>query len=200
MEPEGSSPHSQAHATCPYPELPPSSPHTHFPKMTQRTTTTKCFYLELCTTHKQKSRIIPDIMQMTKNHARHSQRTYLPDHWLDVQAIKVPFLAQTTDLFLLQPTIPPEGPIQPHIQYIQWGFSEGSKAARIRGANFNNQWNCISHSLTCLHDLHSQYYLTKLYSVTCTLYNFRVTTNYLTLRTYPIFNKPDQTDNLRRGW
>jgi len=29
MEPEGSSPHSQAHATCPYPELAPSSPHTH---------------------------------------------------------------------------------------------------------------------------------------------------------------------------
>jgi hypothetical protein len=31
MEPEGSSPHSQAHAICPYPELPPSSPHTHIP-------------------------------------------------------------------------------------------------------------------------------------------------------------------------
>jgi len=31
MEPEGSSPHSQAHATCPYPELAPSSPHTHIP-------------------------------------------------------------------------------------------------------------------------------------------------------------------------
>jgi hypothetical protein len=29
MEPEGSSPHSQTHATCPYPELAPSSPHTH---------------------------------------------------------------------------------------------------------------------------------------------------------------------------
>ena len=29
MEPEGSSPHSQAHATCPYPELAPPSPHTH---------------------------------------------------------------------------------------------------------------------------------------------------------------------------
>ena len=29
MEPEGSSPHSQAHVTCPYPELAPSSPHTH---------------------------------------------------------------------------------------------------------------------------------------------------------------------------
>jgi len=33
MEPEGSSPHSQAHATCPYPEPAPSSPHTHFPKI-----------------------------------------------------------------------------------------------------------------------------------------------------------------------
>jgi hypothetical protein len=31
MEPEGSSPHSQAHAICPYPELAPSSPHTHVP-------------------------------------------------------------------------------------------------------------------------------------------------------------------------
>jgi hypothetical protein len=31
MEPEGSSPHPQAHATCPYPELAPSSPHTHIP-------------------------------------------------------------------------------------------------------------------------------------------------------------------------
>ena len=31
METEGSSPHSQAHATCPYPELAPSSPHTHIP-------------------------------------------------------------------------------------------------------------------------------------------------------------------------
>ena len=31
MEPKGSSPHSQAHATCPYPELAPSSPHTHIP-------------------------------------------------------------------------------------------------------------------------------------------------------------------------
>src|SRR5215475_6101009 len=31
MEPEGSSPHSQAHATCPYPELALSSPHTHIP-------------------------------------------------------------------------------------------------------------------------------------------------------------------------
>ena len=33
MEPEGSSSHSQAHATCPYPELAPSSPHTHIPKI-----------------------------------------------------------------------------------------------------------------------------------------------------------------------
>jgi len=31
MEPEGSSPHSQAQATCPYPELAPSSPNTHIP-------------------------------------------------------------------------------------------------------------------------------------------------------------------------
>ena len=31
MEPEGSSPQSQAHATCFYPELAPSSPHTHIP-------------------------------------------------------------------------------------------------------------------------------------------------------------------------
>ena len=31
MEPEGSSLHSQPHATCPYPELAPSSPHTHIP-------------------------------------------------------------------------------------------------------------------------------------------------------------------------
>jgi hypothetical protein len=31
MEPKGSSPHPQAHATCPYPELAPSSPHTHIP-------------------------------------------------------------------------------------------------------------------------------------------------------------------------
>ena len=31
MEPEGSPPHSQAHATCPYPELAPSSPHTPNP-------------------------------------------------------------------------------------------------------------------------------------------------------------------------
>jgi len=29
IEHEGSSPHSQAHATCPYPELAPFSPHTH---------------------------------------------------------------------------------------------------------------------------------------------------------------------------
>jgi len=29
MEPEGSSPHSQAHDTCPYPEPALSSPHTH---------------------------------------------------------------------------------------------------------------------------------------------------------------------------
>jgi hypothetical protein len=31
MEPEGSLPHSQAHATCPYPELASSSPHTYIP-------------------------------------------------------------------------------------------------------------------------------------------------------------------------
>jgi len=31
MEPEGSSPHSQAHTTYPYAELAPSSPHTHIP-------------------------------------------------------------------------------------------------------------------------------------------------------------------------
>ena len=31
MEPESSSPHSQVHATCPYPELAPPSPHTHIP-------------------------------------------------------------------------------------------------------------------------------------------------------------------------
>ena len=31
MEPEGSSPHSQAHAPCPYPELAPSSSNTHIP-------------------------------------------------------------------------------------------------------------------------------------------------------------------------
>jgi hypothetical protein len=31
MEPEGSSPHSQAPATCPYPEPAHSSPHTHIP-------------------------------------------------------------------------------------------------------------------------------------------------------------------------
>ena len=31
MEPEGSSPHSQAHATCLYPELALFSPHTHIP-------------------------------------------------------------------------------------------------------------------------------------------------------------------------
>jgi hypothetical protein len=31
MQPEGSSPHSQAHANCPYPELAPSSPYTHIP-------------------------------------------------------------------------------------------------------------------------------------------------------------------------
>jgi hypothetical protein len=31
MEPEGSSPHSQAPATCPYPEPAQSSPHTHIP-------------------------------------------------------------------------------------------------------------------------------------------------------------------------
>jgi len=31
MEPESSSPHSQAHATCPYPELAPSSPHIPIP-------------------------------------------------------------------------------------------------------------------------------------------------------------------------
>ena len=29
MEPEGSSPHSQAHATCPYPELSIQSTHPH---------------------------------------------------------------------------------------------------------------------------------------------------------------------------
>jgi hypothetical protein len=29
MEPESSSPPLQAHVTCPYPELAPSSPHTH---------------------------------------------------------------------------------------------------------------------------------------------------------------------------
>jgi hypothetical protein len=33
MEPKGSSPHSQARATFPYPEPAPSSPHTHFPKI-----------------------------------------------------------------------------------------------------------------------------------------------------------------------
>jgi hypothetical protein len=31
MEPEGSLPHSQAPATCPYPEPAQSSPHTHIP-------------------------------------------------------------------------------------------------------------------------------------------------------------------------
>jgi hypothetical protein len=31
MEPESSSPHSQAHATYPYPEPDQSSPHTHIP-------------------------------------------------------------------------------------------------------------------------------------------------------------------------
>jgi hypothetical protein len=31
MEPEVSSPHSQAHATCPYTELAQSSLHTHIP-------------------------------------------------------------------------------------------------------------------------------------------------------------------------
>jgi len=31
MEPEGSSPHSQVPATCPFPELAPSSAHTHIP-------------------------------------------------------------------------------------------------------------------------------------------------------------------------
>jgi len=34
MEPEGSSPHSQAHTTCPYPELyPVHTPPSHFPKI-----------------------------------------------------------------------------------------------------------------------------------------------------------------------
>jgi len=35
MEPEGSLPHSQVHANCPYPELAPSNPQTtsHFPKI-----------------------------------------------------------------------------------------------------------------------------------------------------------------------
>jgi hypothetical protein len=33
MEPEGLLPHSQASATCPYPEPAQSSPHTHFPKI-----------------------------------------------------------------------------------------------------------------------------------------------------------------------
>ena len=31
MGPEGSSPHSQEHTTCPYPELAPSSSNTHIP-------------------------------------------------------------------------------------------------------------------------------------------------------------------------
>ena len=31
MEPESSSPYSQASVTCPYPEPTPSSPHNHFP-------------------------------------------------------------------------------------------------------------------------------------------------------------------------
>ena len=31
MEPEGSSPHTQASATCPYPEPAQSSPHTLIP-------------------------------------------------------------------------------------------------------------------------------------------------------------------------
>jgi hypothetical protein len=31
MEPEGSLPHSQAPATCPYPKPAQSSPHTHIP-------------------------------------------------------------------------------------------------------------------------------------------------------------------------
>jgi hypothetical protein len=31
MEPEGSLPHSQAPANCPYPEPAQSSPHTHIP-------------------------------------------------------------------------------------------------------------------------------------------------------------------------
>jgi hypothetical protein len=39
MEPEGSSPHSQAPATCPYPEPAQSSPHTPIP--TNCTTPTK---------------------------------------------------------------------------------------------------------------------------------------------------------------
>ena len=33
MEPEGSLPHSQVPANCPYPEPDRSSPHTHFPKI-----------------------------------------------------------------------------------------------------------------------------------------------------------------------
>jgi len=31
MEPEGSLPHSQVPATCPYPEATPSSPYPHMP-------------------------------------------------------------------------------------------------------------------------------------------------------------------------
>jgi hypothetical protein len=31
MKPEGLSPHLQVHATCPYPEPAPSSPHTDIP-------------------------------------------------------------------------------------------------------------------------------------------------------------------------
>ena len=41
MEPEGSLPHSQASATCPYPGPAQSSPHTHIPPPGDRTHTTK---------------------------------------------------------------------------------------------------------------------------------------------------------------
>jgi len=53
--------------------------------------------------HKQQSGIIPDITQVIKNDARHSQCTYWPDHQLDVQAITLPFLAHTTDFFYNYP-------------------------------------------------------------------------------------------------
>ena len=62
----------------------------------------------------------------------------------------------------------------PHSIYTR-GFSESSKVARVRSANINNQWNCNS-TPSYAFMICSHHYLSELYNVTCTLYNFRVIT------------------------
>jgi hypothetical protein len=100
--------------------------------------------------HKQKLRIIPDITQVTKNCRRHSQRTYWPDHQLDVQA-------STRNRFLLQLSIPTEGPIQPHIQYkkvkVEQSRYRPGVAQRVPGsygAQISWQWHRMVVRLSAL--------------------------------------------------